>query len=234
MKNKVVFISYLFPATLVLVVSGCGNGGNGDEPRVERVLPPAENTTDAPGEGTVQNLAELEAMLETNPGDISTRFNYLVALRREGRTSDAIEQAIMLGDIEDDNPYRAVALMNLGQMVLEELDPGSAERAELLQSAIDGINECLVLDPGNVQAHLILGELSVETGDTDTAMHHLAIVLAANEIGIDLRIWMAEKYIDMGDPEKARSHLKAARILAEQEDNRDARAKIDQLLSELE
>ncbi|HEX9744478.1 MAG TPA: tetratricopeptide repeat protein [bacterium] len=223
--------------TIACLTIGCaGNENTSSEPDVERILAPESEEQIDPVEDPVSafGLEELRDHLEQDPTDLNARFSYLVGLDSAEEYMLALEQAEIIGGIEEDNPYRAVAWMNYANIVNDH--PGSlvGDRDTLVNMAIEGLNICLDLEPSNIPAHIELGKLLRDNGDSESALHHFAIALAGGEIGYEIRTWMAKQYISQGDFFKARSHLEKALALAEAEGDPESAAEINSLLSELD
>jgi tetratricopeptide (TPR) repeat protein len=218
------------------VASSCGCGGEKEtEPEYERLIPPATDVPSEPAQNPslLPDLDALQLSVAMEPENAFVRFEYLSALDQLGKTQEAIEEARALAAIEEDNPFRAVAYLNLAEMVLNDLPADAANRSELVKEGMDALWKGLGEEPGSVPMHLALGRLALEDKDYDRALHHLAIALAATEIGYELRIRMAEIYIEREDYGKARAHLEAARELAEEAQDREAVRKINGLMSQL-
>jgi tetratricopeptide (TPR) repeat protein len=234
MRNLIV-LSIIFASLLVL--AGCpAKKAEEKENDYERVLPPTPDVTEESGfeERPQENIDDLRNAVEADPGDVFARFDLLNALERSDMTDEALGQARALGALEEGNPFRAVAYLKLARLVLDKMPADAPNRAELVQEAIDGLGTALVLEPSNIPAHEALGRLALEKGDNDSALNHLAIALSVTEIGYELRIRMAQIYIDQGDKEKARAHLEAAKPLAEEAQDNEAVREIERLMSQID
>jgi len=226
-----------FALFLVLVACvaafACGRAEESPEPAFERIAPPAADIPSEPSRDP-SHLPDLEALqlsIQAEPENVFVRFEYLAALDRLDMVDEAFEQARRLAAIEEDNPLRGLAYLNLAKMVLDDIPGDAPNRSELVEEAVGGLWIALGFEPESIPAHLALGRLSLEAGDYDTALHHLSIALSVTEIGYELRIRMAEIYIEREDNDKARAHLEAARRLAEEAEDRNAMRRIDRLLS---
>ena len=236
MKRNLIF---LFIFSLCYAAIGCNDKQEQTpEPEFERVIPP-EADAPAGGQGASEFMEEPEdapgftEYVEETPDDIFIMFDRLNSLHREGRIEEALETARELGAVEENNPFRAVAYLKLARIILDDLPADSGNRAELVEEGIEGLLIAISLEPANIPAHEAFGKLSFEAGDNDTALHHLAIALTVKEIGYELRIRMAEVYIEREDFDKAQAHLEAAKPLAEEAEDNDAVRQINGLMSEI-
>ena len=221
-------------AVLVLFSAfGCKHSPAPVRTHSERVLPPSSDMPESPEQGSVPlvDLTILETSVQAAPEDTSLRFTYLTALDRAGKHDEALAQARALGGIQQHNPYQGAAYLTFARIVLDDIPKNDPTRPDLLKEAIDHINVALQTEPGSVPDQIALGRLALETGDKDTALHHLAIAATATEIGYKLRIQMAEIYIEKKDFEKARAHLEMAKPLAQQAGDKAAVSRIDDLMS---
>lgn len=227
-------ISWIF-ILLLTFIFGCNSGDNEKEPEVERVIPPPFENPIESGENPNPeiDLESLRAAAEKTPADVSAIFSYMVGLKSAGKIDDAIEQAKRLGAIEKENPYRAVAYLNLAEMILKKIESGAGNQDELIAEGIKGIEIAIEEEPSNVPARLAYGKLLRESGRVDEAIHQFSIVLAANEVGYEIRVWIAENYIEKGEKEKAKSHLEVALQLAEKDGNTELVKKIKGLLGKV-
>jgi tetratricopeptide (TPR) repeat protein len=216
----------------VIAIPACGGREESNEPEYEQVLPPTDMPEVEGGEYTV-DLDALRAAVDENPDDRDARFAYMIALRRSGEIMDALDQARILGEVSADNDYISIARLEFAQMVLDDVPADYPDRAALVQEAIDGMWIGLGYEPASIPGHLALGRLALEAGDYDRALHHLSIALTVMEIGYELRMKMAEIYIEREDYEHARAHLDAAESLAEEADDRNALREIHRLQSQL-
>ncbi len=230
--SRILYLSIFVVAIFAMI--GCNGADDQDTgPEFHRVLPPVDEipSGDSAEPPDQPDLDTLHQAVLDSPEDALSRFIYMNALDRAGRTDEALEQARQLGEMVERNPFRAVAYLNLARMVLDDVPEDAPNRSELVAEAIEGLNVTLELEPANIPAHKTLGILALETEDYDTALHHLAIALSVVEIGYELRIRMAEIYIEREDFEKAQAHLEAAKPLAEEEEDREAVRRIDSLMS---
>ena len=216
----------------LFILAACGSNDEIDEPEYEQVIPPTDMPELEDAEYSV-DLDPLRAAVAQNPDDRDARFTYMIALRRSGQTMDALEQARNLGEVSSDNDYISLAWLEFAQMVLDDIPADEADRAALVQEAIDGMWIALGYEPSSIPGHLALGRLALEAGDDDKALHHLSIALTVTEIGYELRMKMAELYIEREDFEHARAHLDAAESLADEADDRNALREIRRLKSQL-
>ena len=221
----------LFLLSVSIISARCGEG----KTPVQRVVPPAQVGPESLVESSsfMPDIDSLQASVQTEPENTLYRFQLLTALDRAGRYQEAIEEARQLGTMEKNNPYRSAALLNFASIVLDKLPQDAPDRPALLSEAKKGMEIALEEDPSSVPAHIVFGRVCLETGDHDLALHHLAIALAVTEIGYQLRIRMAEIYIQKGDLPKARAHLEKAKLLAQEAHDREALRKIASLLRRL-
>ncbi len=230
------FLPIMAVLCMLFTSIGCdpGTDENG-EPEYQLAVPPAE--VEMPDENAdpppPPDLTEFEAALEADPDDIHARFAYMTGLQRSGRINEGLEQARILLAVEGDDTYRSVASLNFARMVLEDVTEDDAGRTELITEAMDLMWIALGWEPESVPGHLAYGRLALEAGDDDKALHHLAIALSVTEIGYELRIKMAELYIERDDMDKANVHLEVAQELAEEADDNAALSVIHELNSEL-
>jgi len=213
---------------------GCRPRETTPQTQAQRVLPPSVDVPESPEENPalLADINALQISVQTEPDDVFVRFQYLTALDRAGRYDEALDQARTLGAVQENNPYRAAAYLNFAHIVLDKISPDDPRRPELVSEAIQDIQVALADEPGSVPSHLALGRLALGVGDKDSALHQLAITLAASEIGYQLRMRMAEIYIERGDFAKARAHLEAAKPLAQAANDRQAVRQINRLLSQ--
>lgn len=236
MKKKTVTFLALVSLLIACIFAFSACGGREEEPEeveYELVLPPTDMPeVEGDGEYSV-DLEPLREAVEEDPLDKDARFTWMLALRRSGQTMDALEQARTLAEMDDENPYITVAWLNFAQMVLDEIPVDHSEKNRLVEEAMDGMWTALGYEPGSVPGHRALGRLALEAGDYDKALHHLSIALSVTEIGYELRMRMAEIYIEREDFEKAGAHLDAAESLAEEAEDSEALRKIRRMRSNI-
>ena len=203
-------------------------------PEIKRVLlEDTETVKNTPAETPpAPDIDAYKLSVETESENVLYRFQYMTALDQAGKTDDAIDQAYKLAAIEKDNPFRGVAYLNIANWVLK-LPADAPDREKKIRDAIDGLWIALGMEPSSIPAHLALGKLALEIGDNDKALHHLSIALSATEIGYQLRVRMAEIYIEKKEYDKAREHLEVAKELAEKNNDREYTEKINNLMKKL-
>jgi tetratricopeptide (TPR) repeat protein len=221
--------------TLILVLAtwfiGCKPSSKSDIPKVDRMLPPAGNTSEVqPSGGYIPDLATFQSSVQASPDDVFLRFDYMSALKDAEKYDEALDQARTLGALEK-NPLRGPAYLNFAQIVLEKIPADDPRRPELIKEATTYIKIAVDEEPGSIPAHITLGKLALESGDPDTAIHNLSIALAAVEIGYELRMQLAEAYINKGEGAKARPILEMAKSLASDAKDKKAVRKINGLMS---
>ncbi len=220
----------------ILPICSCNQYDSGSD-KPSYVLGGAESDEFPPeatsGESNAPDMEMLENAYKSDPDDPGTVFMWMNALRRAGRINEALDQARILAELEENNPFKSVARLNFADMVLDDIPMDEPGRDELVVEAMDGLWIALGWEPESVPAHKALGRLALEAGDNDKALHHLAIALAVTEIGYELRADMAEIYIGKEDYEKARAHLEIARELADEADNTQAQRRIGTLMRKL-
>jgi len=218
------YLKYFLIAAIAILLISCGGNkyGSGEAPPEE-----------TPGGGHEVDLDTLKNAVESEPDNPHARFVYMTGLERSGQYKEALEQCRILGDMDGDNPYKSVAYLNFGTIVLDDIPSDDPDRAALVQEAIDFLWIGLGMEPESIPAHRVIGLLALESGDNDRALHHLAIALSATEIGYEARISMAEIYIERGDNVKAREHLEVALELAVEAEDHPAETRIKRLLGQI-
>jgi len=232
LKN-LIFLPVL--AIAVVLTAGCPREQSASKPLFQRVLPPSPDSSQTGEEAVVpeQDLIAMQSSVQADPENLFLRFDLLVALDHAGRYNEALDQARAIGAVQTDNPLLSVAYLNFATIVLDKIPADDPDRPALLTEAIEGMNKALQDDPGSVPGQIAMGRLALETGDNDSALHHLSIALAATEIGYKLRMKMAQIYIEKQDYAKARAHLDAAKVLAQEANDRAAVRQIGRLMGQL-
>jgi len=230
------FLLIITVGILLFMTAGCNpDDDENAEPDYRLAVPPAEVTMPEEDSDPAPppDLTGFEAALEADPDDTSARFSYMTGLMRSGRIDESLEQARILAVAEGDNPFRSIASLNFANMVLDEVPDDDPEREDLLSEAMDLMWTALGWEPESIPGHLAYGRLALETGDNEKALHHLSIALTVMEIGYELRINMAEIFIEREDFEKAGAHLEVAGELAEEAEDSEAMSLILELKSAL-
>ena len=84
---------------------------------------------------------------------------------------------------------------------------GSLKEPELARQSLE---EAIRLDPDYADPHVMLGDISWQTGDPETALEHYAAAIRINPELDDAYANRAEALIELGEYEKARDSLAAA------------------------
>jgi len=230
------FLKYFVIAAMAIILTSCGGNKNSSGESASEInmgdaeeAPPEETS----GGGHEVDLDILKKAVESEPDIPHARFVYMTGLERSGQYKEALEQCRILGDMDSDNPYKSVAYLNFGTIILDDVPKDDPDRAALVQEAIDYLWIGLGMEPESIPAHRVIGLLALESGDKDRALHHLAIALSSTEIGYEARISMAEIYIERGDNVKAREHLEVALELAVEAEDHSAETRIKGLLRQI-
>lgn len=223
---------YLVTAMILtgLLITGCGGDKTDRAAEFSRLRPEdVESIEEGPvPEVIAPDLDEMRENVENNPDNPTYRFEYMTALYGNGRVEEALEQAYALAEIKNENPFLGVAYLNIAEMVLD-LPRDTPEREEQIREAMDGLWVSLGMEPSSIPMHRLYGELALEVGGNEKAIHHLSIALTVVEIGYKLRTRLAGIYIERDETQKAAAHLDAAYDLAVEADDEQYVRRIHQL-----
>jgi len=199
--------------TLVFAITGCNGGAEPSAVITEPEITPDELPSD-PAEIETQvykehsyTIENLTAELEKEPDHPDLVFQLMVAEMESGDYWGALELLQTLDSLGDEL-WASQGHMLAGKIIREKLLPDSPEeiKPELLERAVRQFEISLELDPSpsNLAAYWYLGDLQHELGNIDEAKVNLAFYLAMQPYAYDVRLRLAEIYLEEGTLDRAR------------------------------
>lgn len=198
---------------LLFAVAGCNGGGEPSVVSTEPEITPDEPPTD-PDEIDTQVFKEhsytvesLTAELKKDPDRPDLVYQLMSTKMELGDYQGALELLQTL-DALGDKLWGAQGHMLAGKIIREKLLPDSTEeiKPQLMERALRQFEISLELDPSpsNLAAYWYLGDLQYELGNIDEAKVNLAFYLAMQPYAYDVRLRLAEIYLEEGALERAR------------------------------
>ena len=196
---------------LVLGFTGCGDNGKPESVTDETIVPdepmPDPSEIDSPiyreHSFTVEDLT---SELANDPNRPDLVLQLMLAKMDAGDYNGALELLEPLDDLGD-KLWSSQGHMVAGTIIREKLLPVADDemRTELQQRAVRQFEISLEIDPSpsNLATYWYLGDIQHQLGNIESAKENLSIYLTLQPYAYDIRLRLAEIYIEEGSLERA-------------------------------
>lgn len=191
--------------------TGCGDSGKPESVTDETIVPdepmPDPSEIDSPiykeHSFTVEDLT---SELQEDPNRPDLVLQLMLAKMDAGDYNGALELLEPLDDLGD-KLWSSQGHMVAGKIIREKLLPVASEemRAELQQRAVRQFEISLEIDPSpsNLATYWYLGDIQHQLGNIEGAKENLSIYLTLQPYAYDIRLRLAEIYLEEGSLERA-------------------------------
>jgi len=196
---------------LVFGFTGCGDNGKTGSVTDETIVPdePMPNPSEIDSPIFTEHsftVEDLTSELQDDPNRPDLVFQLMLAKMDAGDYNDALELLEPLDDL-DDKLWSSQGHMVAGKIIWEKLLPGAGDemRAEFQQRAVRQFEISLEIDPSpsNLATYWYLGDIQHQLGNIEGAKENLSIYLTLQPYAYDIRLRLAEIYIEEGSLERA-------------------------------
>ena len=196
---------------LVPVFTGCGDKGRAESVTDETIVPdepmPDPSEIDSPVYSEHSfTVEDLTSELQDDPNRPDLLFQLLLAKMDMGDYNGALELLEPLDELGD-KLWSSQGHMIAGKIIREKLLPVADDemRVELQQRAVRQFEISLEIDPSpsNLATYWYLGDIQHQLGDIEGAKENLSIYLLLQPYSYDIRLKLAEIYLEEGSLERA-------------------------------